>query len=502
MIAAGMFEILCVCVVILYLLYYYLTADFDYWTSRGINGPKPVPFFGNATEFMLGKKCLGDFFTDIYKRYPKESMVGVFVRGKPVLILRDPEYIKQVLIKDFAIFADRQAMVYEKAEPLSLHLFRIDAARWRPLRMRLSPIFTSGKLKDMFHLLLNCSDYFEKYLHEIVSKDSVVECRDLTSKYTVDVIGSCVFSLEMNALKEENNQFQTMGRRIFRSTFKVFFRNMLREIPWLFKHVGHILDDHDVVNFMTELTQSAIEHRKRNNVRRNDFIDILVDLKDNPDKLGVNNVTDPFLAAQLFVFFAAGFETSSSTMTYALYELAQNQSIQETVREEIKEVLNSSDGVILYDDIKKMSYLDKVFQETLRKYPPVMHLTRKPVKNFTFEGTKISLRKGQQVIIPITAIQNDPDIYPDPEVFDPERFSAINVEQRNSMYYLPFGDGPRNCIGARFAINQTKIGLIKVLTNYKIDVCEKTQIPIVHAPLGSLMLQTTHGIYVKLTKLA
>lgn len=109
-----MFEILCACVVILYLLYYYLTADFDYWKSRGINGPKPIPFFGNTIEFMLGKQCIGDFYKEIYDRYPKESMVGMFLRGRPALLLRDPEYIKQVLIKDFTVFADRQAMVYEK----------------------------------------------------------------------------------------------------------------------------------------------------------------------------------------------------------------------------------------------------------------------------------------------------------------------------------------------------------------------------------------------------
>ncbi|KAL0127794.1 hypothetical protein PUN28_003203 [Cardiocondyla obscurior] len=134
-------------------------------------------------------------------------------------------------------------------------------------------------------------------------------------------------------------------------------------------------------------------------------------------------------------------------MSYAMYELAQNQSIQDKVREEIKEVLNNDDGVILYENIKKMSYLEKIFQETLRKYPPVMYLTRKPITNYTFEGTKIDIRKGQQVIIPTYAIHHDPNIYPNPEVFDPERFTPENMKQRNPMYHLPFGDGPRNCIG-------------------------------------------------------
>ncbi|XP_011878211.1 PREDICTED: cytochrome P450 6a2-like [Vollenhovia emeryi] len=498
----SMFEILCACVVILYLLYHYLTSDFAYWTSRGVNGPKPIPFFGNIANFMLGNNSLGGFYKEIYDRYPNDAVVGIFLRGSPVLLLRDPDYIKQVLIKDFTSFANRQGTVYEKADPMSMHLFRLDAVRWRPLRTRLSPTFTSGKLKDMFHLLLNCSDHFEKYLDNVVSKDSIVECRDLTAKFTIDVIGSCAFGLEMNALKEEDNKFYQLGRKIFRASPLIVFRTMLREVPSLYKRFGHILSDRDVTKFMTDITRDTIEYRKRNNVRRHDFIDTLIELKDNPDKLGVNNVTDEFIAAQAFVFFAAGFETSSSTMSFALYELAQNQSIQDKVRNEIKEVLDSTGGEILYESIKMMTYLNMIFRETLRKYPIVMFLTRKAIKDYTFEGTKITLRKKQEVIIPVYALQNDPNIYPDPEVFDPERFNVENVKQRNPMYHLPFGDGPRNCIGARFAVNQTMVGLIKVLMNYKIEVCEKTQIPLVYTPLSTLLLQSTHGIYVKLTKLS
>lgn len=141
----------------------------------------------------------------------------------------------------------------------------------------------------MFHLLLNCSDHFEKCMSELVSKDDIVECRDLTSKFTVDVIGSCAFGLEMNATKEENNQFQKVGRRIFRSSPKVMIKTILREIPWFYKRFGYILNDHDVTKFITDITRDTIDYRKKNNVRRHDFIDILIDLKDNPDKLGVNS---------------------------------------------------------------------------------------------------------------------------------------------------------------------------------------------------------------------
>jgi len=108
------FEILCVCLAILLLLYYYLTYDFYYWTSRGVNGPKPVLFFGNIADFITGRTCLGDIFKRIYDEYPQERVVGAFMRGEPVLILRDTEYIKQVLIKDFTAFPERHTLVCEK----------------------------------------------------------------------------------------------------------------------------------------------------------------------------------------------------------------------------------------------------------------------------------------------------------------------------------------------------------------------------------------------------
>lgn len=116
----GAFEILCGCAAILFLLYYYLTADFDYWTSRGVNGPKPVPVFGNIINFVLGKRSLGDVLKDVYEKFPKEPIVGMFMLGEPVLLLRDPAFIKKVLIKDFSVFSERRETVYEKVGTFTL----------------------------------------------------------------------------------------------------------------------------------------------------------------------------------------------------------------------------------------------------------------------------------------------------------------------------------------------------------------------------------------------
>jgi cytochrome P450 family 6 len=205
------------------------------------------------------------------------------------------------------------------------------------------------------------------------------------------------------------------------------------------------------------------------------------------------------LTAQAFVFFVAGFETSSTTMSNALYELALNQKVQDKLREEIHEEYAKVNGDLSYDDIKNMVYLDKVFKETLRKYPPVTFLMRKATTSYTFTDTKITVPEGQRIWIPAFTIHRDPDIYPKPDIFDPERFREEVVQTRHAMTYLPFGDGPRNCIGARFAIYQTKIGLIKMLRKYKVETCEKTK-PYVIDP-NTFLLAPKGGIHLKFTKI-
>lgn len=117
--AAGAFEVLCGCLVLLLLIYYYLTINFNYWKSLGVNGPNPIPFFGNISRFYLGKMSLGDYLKEIYDYYPQESAVGIYIGREPALVLRDPEYIKHVLIKDFSYFGDRVHDIFEK---VILHL--------------------------------------------------------------------------------------------------------------------------------------------------------------------------------------------------------------------------------------------------------------------------------------------------------------------------------------------------------------------------------------------
>ncbi|XP_011705277.1 PREDICTED: probable cytochrome P450 6a13 [Wasmannia auropunctata] len=150
--------------------------------------------------------------------------------------------------------------------------------------------------------------------------------------------------------------------------------------------------------------------------------------------------------AQSYIFFLAGFETSSTTMTYALYEMAQHQDIQDKVCEEIDEVLAKYDD-LTYDAVNEMPYLHKVINETMRKYPPLPGLNRICTKEIVLPTTNIRVPKGTLISIPVLGLHRDPSIYPDPDKFDPERFSAEEIAKRHRYAYLPFGEGPHICIG-------------------------------------------------------
>ncbi|KAL0124312.1 hypothetical protein PUN28_006273 [Cardiocondyla obscurior] len=230
---------------------------------------------------------MGDFITKIYNDYKNESMIGIFSSRTPILIVKDLDLIKDIIIKDFSVFANRGLPTFEKAEPLSQHLFALEPKRWRPLRTKLSPVFTSGKLKEMFSLISECGDYLVKYMEKIADKNEPVECRELTAKYTTDVIGSCAFGIEMHALSNEDSEFRKMGRKIFVSSWKNILRLRIRQMfPWLYEVLGHIVSPTDVTKFFIRVIVETIDYRETNNVIRNDFIDMLRELKKHPDKLG------------------------------------------------------------------------------------------------------------------------------------------------------------------------------------------------------------------------
>ncbi|XP_043490921.1 probable cytochrome P450 6a13 isoform X2 [Polistes fuscatus] len=334
-----------------------------------------------------------------------------------------------------------------------------------------------------------------------IPDNSDVEVCDVTAKFTIDVVGYCIFGIKMNALIDEQSEFRIISREIFKDSLKSLVKFRLREaFPTFYNKLAFLMHDTRQTSFFVNLVEQTIQHRIKNNIVRNDFINILKELKENPKKFGIEfELTELLCAAQAYVFFGAGFETSSLTISHALYELAQHHEIQDKLRQEIKEEFERNSGTIKFESVKTMKYLHAVYQETLRKYPTGMVIYREcTAPSYTFKSTGLTVPKYQKMIIPVIALHHNPDIYPNPDVFDPQRFLTEN-DLINETTYLPFGRGPRNCIGARLAVIQTKVGLATFIRNHKVDLCKKTEIPYSFGQ-SMFLFQPKNGVYLKIMK--
>ncbi|XP_037941265.1 probable cytochrome P450 6a13 [Teleopsis dalmanni] len=164
-------------------------------------------------------------------------------------------------------------------------------------------------------------------------------------------------------------------------------------------------------------------------------------------ELRKSETSDPLtmeeMTAQTFLFFVAGSETSSSVMGFSLYQLALNPDIQEKARTEMNEVMAQHDGKLTYEAVQDMKYLLQVMYETVRMYTVTPFLLRQAVSDYKVPNSNYVIQKGTTVIMPMDALHYDPDIYPDPQRFDPERFSTKETEKRHPMTFLGFGKGPR-----------------------------------------------------------
>lgn len=306
------------------------------------------------------------------------------------------------------------------------------------MRAKLTPTFTSGKMKMTFTTVLEICEEMINYISE---HESVVELemKDIIARFMTDVIANVAFGLEVNSMRNPHAMFREMGRRVFnppkwqlmKLSFVMVFSKLAR------KFNIRVLERAVADFFMSTFTET-MNYREKNNVKRNDFFNLLLELKNHEEeheRLTVNE-----LAAQAFVFFLAGFETSSTVMTFALYELALNPDIQERLREEIKMILARHENQITYGAMMEMTYMEMVIDEVLRMYPPATLLLRVARDDYQIPGTELTIEKDTLVIIPIYAIQRDADIYENPEKFDPERFSEENKAKRHAMAFLAFGE--------------------------------------------------------------
>lgn len=348
----------------------FLKQRLNYWPSLGIAYEKPNFFLGNFTG-LRSQRSFTEIWLHHYKQFKGTGpFSGFYWFSHPAVLILDTNLMKQILIKDFHKFADRGFFHNPEDDPLTGQLFMLDGIKWKTLRQKLTPTFSSGKIKSMFSTVKRVGEDLVKALEKksLENDGNEVEVRDILARFGSDVIGSCAFGIECNSLSNEEAKFHIMGRRMLNEQRHGELGNaLIFNFPKLVQKLHWKMIPDEVSDFFMSLVRDTVKYREEDQVKRNDFLDLLLELKncrsiktDSGEELSALTLEE--MAAQLVLFFTAGFETSSTTLGFALYELALHEDMQDKLRQEINEVWIKLNKEFNYESIKDMVYLNQVIQ--------------------------------------------------------------------------------------------------------------------------------------------
>ncbi|KAG5667309.1 hypothetical protein PVAND_015295 [Polypedilum vanderplanki] len=480
---------------ILFCIYLWFLNKFSYWKKLGF------PY--SPGKFLLGSgpgigitEHPSYFVKREYEKFKNSAPAfGAYLMAYPILVPTDPDLIRDIFVRKYDIFQNRGFTVSERADPLSQHLLFKNDDEWKNLRTKLSPTFTSSRMKMMFTNVAAKADRMVEYLMPYAEKNESIEMKEIYSSFSTEIIADVAFGIQIKCLGNPENEFRKMANIVFQPSIlenlKLFFLIAFSRTA-TFLNIGYT--NPEIISFFMKIVKETLDYRLKNNLERNDFFQLLMNI------YKTDEISFIEFAANSYVFFLAGFETSSSAMMFSSYELALNQDIQGRLRTEINEVIAKHNGKVTYEAIMEMKYLDMVFNESMRKFPIVDLQHRKNLKDYRIPNTNLVIKAGTTIMIPVYCLHNDERFWENPDKFDPERFTSENIKKRHAFCYIPFSEGPRQCIGMRFGQMQTKVGLVKLLLKYKILPCEKTIYPMKFVPNATFQCPVG-GMWLKLEKL-
>ncbi|CAK9302603.1 unnamed protein product [Gordionus sp. m RMFG-2023] len=451
-----------------------------------------------------------------------------------VLVISDPNYLKDILVKSFSNFSNRRIFPVRN-KFLSKSIFSTTDEEWRLGRRLILPTFTSHKMKyNMFPLILSCASQMVGHLKDSINGDlnlihnnkndedkdtAVVDTKDIFGCYTMDVIASTAFGLDLDSHKENNHAFVRNAKKVFDFEITRPILAVIGLFPIIIPLINYFkisLIEDAPMQFFADIVENTIERRKKFNIKRNDYLQLLINSHDiyksnqsnsngslkendyttniNGCKKDIHNISDDMMTmneedsietkkvenqnilttgmskeeyiSNALLFFIAGYESTANALSWTARTLACHSEIQENLRQEIKRKISQKyrsfrPDLLNYDDIMSLKYMDQVIKEVLRLHPPITLFDRVASEDYYLEDKLI--KKGTVIEVPVYAMHRDENIWPSPNEFDPDRFCLKDSTMEQQYSYMPFGFGPRNCIGLRFAMLEIKIGLTLIL---------------------------------------
>jgi cytochrome P450 len=452
-------------------------------TSDPYKPPRPAPMGPLVSLARVAMQGDGDLLSLMPAEAYTIAIGPLGYSRRSILIVNDPALTRPILNDPQDVFPKNDLMVGALEPLVGDSMFVSSGALWRSQRRMIDPAFSHMRLATAFPAMVAAVDDFEKRLASGPDRVSL----DLAmGQLTADVICRTVFSaslandtardvFESFAFFERSVAHVEVLRLIFGKPFAAIpqRKDVLEACRRIRGHVGALLDGH--------LAKGAAF---------DDIAAALVGARDGETGQGFSRES---LIDQLGVFFLAGHETTASALTWAVFIASVRPEIAARIRDEVKAV--GGDGEIGFEAVRQLNYTRRVFRETLRLYPPITFIPRVALTDSVIGGVKV--KRGAMLMIAPWAVHRHKALWKDPDVFDPDRFLPEREAEIVPGSYIPFGAGPRVCVGAAFATTEATLILARLLRRFSFEV----ERPETVRPVARLTTRPAEPVFVRVKAL-
>ncbi len=405
-----------------------------------------IPFYKLPTTVASLNRNPLSTLDSLYRDYG--DLVYMPVPFKPAYFVFSPEHIQKILVKDAKLF--QKSINYDEFSPLlGKGLLTADGELWQKQRLLFESTFSMLQLKSFVPSMQKHVKAWLSSLKPSLRDSKTFLCNvgeDMMS-LTYVILGEALFGQDLGA------STQVVGRNLPIVTDYLMKRVYIR-LPKCLPISGYT----QYKKALSELDKIVFDLIEKEQAQKNnDSTHLLARLvKASQNDYGM---TKKQLRDEVMTMLLAGHETTANALSWTLYCLAGASDLVQRMRAEINE--HAGEGEIDFSVYKKLNYVRAVLQEGLRLYPPAYFISRQPLGDYDLAGHKIS--SHALLYIPVWSLHRRPDIWPNPEQFNPDRFLDQSLTMKQRMAYIPFGSGSRRCIGSEMAMIEAVIILSYII---------------------------------------
>jgi cytochrome P450 len=400
---------------------------------------------------------------------------------KEAIVTIDPAVIQHVLKTNAENYQKSEIQVKRMGHFLGKGLLTTHGEAWKTQRRLIQKGFDRKQLEALSAIMQDSlTDSFRGFEREIAA--GPVDIYPHLMKMTFAMVARSLFGANLvdQDIDLVSDTICTVQEFIVRQTIQPYLN------PWF--EVSGQLRKHEQMRVRADAILMAYIKRRRNQPPGHDLLQTLMDAR-YADGEGMS---DELVLSESMQLLVAGHETSSNSLSWMLYLLSARPDCLDRVRQELDAVLG--DGPLTFSAVTRLEYTTQVIQESLRLYPPFWMIDRMAVADDRIGD--IAIPAGSTVIVYVYGAHHNPHRWPDPETFDPERFTKANTKALTPFTHLPFGGGPRGCIGSNYAMLQILMILSEVVRRYDFELTPGQDID----ARAMVILRPKHGIRMNFTK--